>query len=43
MKKLLLLCVLFTSCFFEKISAQIVINEGSNRNYTTIADEDGGG
>ncbi|MFM2285495.1 MAG: hypothetical protein RLZZ543_992 [Bacteroidota bacterium] len=35
---LLLACALFT---WELSNAQIVINEGSNRNYSSIADEDG--
>lgn len=37
----LLLCLVLTFFLAEKSFAQIVINEGSNRNYTTIADEDG--
>ncbi len=39
MKKLV---ILFTSIFISHFSwSQIVINEGSNKNYSTVADEDG--
>lgn len=41
MQKTLLLCVLSVFLFWRASFSQIVINEGSNRNYTTIADEDG--
>lgn len=34
-------CFAFVVIFIGGISAQVVINEGSNRNYSTIADEDG--
>ena len=32
---------LVISIFYLSVNAQIVINEGSNRNYSTVADEDG--
>ena len=38
LKKLLLCLLLMLSCFALK--SQIIINEGSNRNFSTIADED---
>lgn len=41
MQKTLLLCVLSIFLFWGESFSQIVINEGSNRNFTTIADEDG--
>ncbi|MFN5324415.1 MAG: CotH kinase family protein [Bacteroidota bacterium] len=33
--------ILFGTCFWSHSSAQVVINEGSNKNYSTIADENG--
>ncbi|MFM7078996.1 MAG: lamin tail domain-containing protein, partial [Bacteroidota bacterium] len=33
--------LLFGTCFWSHSSAQVVINEGSNKNYSTIADENG--
>lgn len=37
----LIFSTLLISIFYLSVNAQVVINEGSNRNYSTIADEDG--
>ena len=40
-KKWLLTLLLFATIGFQTITGQVLINEGSNKNYSTIGDEDG--
>jgi hypothetical protein len=41
MKRLAFCIIFFANLFFNTAIAQVFINEGSNRNYSSIADEDG--